>query len=72
MRATRFLVLLLVVSCQQPDAVQPEPSIEDQSQQARADWDCWTCRWRPRANTSALRPSCAAPTTRAPRPPAPA
>ncbi len=29
---------------------------------------CWTCRWPPRANTSAPRSSCAVPTTRAPRP----
>ena len=49
MRATRFLIPLLVVGCQRaPDAAQREASIEDQSQQARAElgpimatWDRW-------------------------------
>lgn len=45
MRATRFLVLLLVVSCQRPDAVQREPSIEDQSQQARIEIDAIMATW---------------------------
>ena len=45
MRATRFLVLLLVLSCQRPDAVQREPSIEEQSQQARAELDAIMATW---------------------------
>lgn len=45
MRATRFLIPLLVVGCQRPDAVQREPSIEDQSQQARAELDAIMTTW---------------------------
>ena len=49
MRITRFLgPLFLITSCQRPDAVPQEPSIEDQSRQARteieavmAHWDRW-------------------------------
>jgi len=48
MRATRLLLPLLIVSCQRPEAVQQEPSIEDQSRQARteiegvlANWERW-------------------------------
>ena len=45
MRATSFLVPLLVVSCQRPDAVQREPSIEKQSQQARIEIDAIMATW---------------------------
>jgi len=48
MRARVLLMPLLLVSCQRPDAVQQEPSVEDQSRQARAEiaavmanWERW-------------------------------
>jgi ketosteroid isomerase-like protein len=45
MRATRLLVPLLVVSCQRPEAVQQEPSIEDQSRQARTEIEATLATW---------------------------
>jgi ketosteroid isomerase-like protein len=45
MRATRLLVPLLVVSCQRPEAIQQEPSIEDQSRQARTEIEATLATW---------------------------